>query len=42
MSSLDKFVAMIVDPAFLASAFAAIASFATVLTLAAPRSRTTS
>ena len=36
MNSLDGFVAMVVDPAFLAAAFAAVATFATIVTLAAP------
>jgi tight adherence protein C len=36
MDGFDKTVSMLTDPAFLAAVFAAVASFATVLTLAAP------
>ncbi len=36
MNQFDSLVAMIVSPSFLAAVFAAIASFATVLTIAAP------
>ncbi|MDZ4759917.1 MAG: type II secretion system F family protein [Alphaproteobacteria bacterium] len=36
MNNFDSLVAQIVDPAFLAAVFAAVATFATVLTIAAP------